>query len=175
MRTVVAATLAAGAFAATAACAAPSTTYAGAGERPSAPDGAFAARVVRVVDGDTFVARRDGRDLRVRLIGIDAPESVKPGAPVGCFGPEASRVLRRLLPAGSPVRAAYEPGGRRDRFGRDLWDVWLPDGRFVQAVLVERGAARARRYLPQQTYAALLARLGERAARRGAGLWGACG
>ena len=48
------------------------------------------------------------------------------------------------------MRAAYQDGGRRDRYGRDLWDVWLPDGRFVQAVLVRRRSRPTRcAYRPQ--------------------------
>jgi len=145
-----------------------------AGGLPRVPEGAFSATVERVVDGDTFVARRDGRPFRVRLIGVDAPESVKPDSPVECYGPEASRQLHRLLPDGARVRAAYEPGGERDRFGRQLWDVWLPDGRFLQGVLVVQGAAEARLYRPQHTYADLLARVEDRARAGGAGLWGSC-
>ncbi|MBI5087957.1 MAG: nuclease, partial [Actinobacteria bacterium] len=48
------------------------------------------ATIERVVDGDTVVADFDGRRETVRLIGIDTPETVKPDAPVECFGPEAS-------------------------------------------------------------------------------------
>jgi micrococcal nuclease len=145
------------------------------GDDPSPPPRAFAARVDRVVDGDTFIAVRRGARVRVRLIGVDAPESVAPGRPVECWGPESSALLRRLLRGGRNVRASYEPGGRRDRYGRDLWDVWLPDGRFVQAVLVRRGAAEAVAYRPQVRFARHLALLAEGARRRGAGLWAGCG
>jgi micrococcal nuclease len=138
------------------------------------PADAFRATVVRVVDGDTFLARRDGRELRVRLIGVDAPESVKPDSPVECYGRAASRVLHDLLPEGAVVRGAYEQGGETDQFGRQLWDVWLPDGRFLQAVLVRRGAVEARLYRPQHEYADLLARLEGRARAERRGLWGSC-
>ena len=63
------------------------------------PPAALSATVERVVDGDTFIARRGGRSLRVRLIGINAPESVKPGSPVECFGPESAQVLLDLAAA----------------------------------------------------------------------------
>jgi micrococcal nuclease len=95
---------------------------------PEPPGDAFGATVERVVDGDTFVAVRDGRRVRVRLIGVDAPESVKPDAPVECYGREASALLTRLLPGGGEVRAAYQTEQHRDPNGRDLWDVWLPTG-----------------------------------------------
>jgi micrococcal nuclease len=141
---------------------------------PSPPFESFDARVERVVDGDTLIATTGGRAVRVRLIGIDAPESVQPDAPVECYGRAASDVLERLLPAGTAVRAAHQDGGRRDRFGRDLWDVWLPDGTFVQAELVRVGAAEARAYPPHTEHADRLDRA-ERAARdAAAGLWGSC-
>ena len=109
------------------------------------PGRAFTARVERVVDGDTFIAVRRGERLRVRLIGVDAPESVKPGAPVECWGPESSRLLHRLLPVDSVVTGRHQDGGKHDIYGRDLWDVWLPDGRFLQAVLGAQGRCRCGR------------------------------
>lgn len=139
-----------------------------------APDRAFRATVDRVVDGDTFIALRRGERIRVRLIGVDSPESVRPGYPVECWGPESSKVLTLLLPAGTRISAAYQSGGRTDVYGRDLWDVWLPDGRFVQAVLVRRGAAEAVAYRPQVAHAAYLERVEASARARGAGLWGHC-
>ena len=141
---------------------------------PAVPPRAFAAVVERVVDGDTLIARRSGARLRVRLIGVDAPESVRPDSPVECWGREAAAVLARLLPPGTRVRAAYQPGGRRDRYDRELWDVWLPDGRLVQAVLVRRGAARATAYEPQVVHEDLLSTLEGRARASRRGLFGAC-
>lgn len=159
------------------ACAVTSPTYVSTGPvagDPRPPGRAFDARVDRVVDGDTFIAVRRGERLRVRLIGVDAPESVRPGYPVECWGPEASRALTRMLPVGSRVRAAYQDGGRRDIYDRELWDVWLPDGTFVQARLVRRGAAEAVAYAPQTDHADRLDDVERGARLRDAGLWGAC-
>src|SRR5437764_768828 len=137
--------------------AAPPVTDPGPVGSPQIPAAAFTASVVRVVDGDTFLARvGSGPDVRVRVIGIDTPETVKPDTPVRCYGPQASAFTKHLLPAGSQVRAAHEPGGDLDRYGRQLWDVWLPDGRFLESVLVAGGAARAYPFPPQTSYAALL-------------------
>jgi micrococcal nuclease len=141
---------------------------------PTPPLRAFTARVVRVVDGDTFIAAHSGREVRVRLIGVDTPETVKPDWPVECWGSQASRLTHRLLPVGTSVRASYESGGHLDQYGRDLWDVWLPDGRFLSAVLVRRGAAEAFAYRPQVAHAVYLARLESRARWTDAGLWGHC-
>lgn len=141
---------------------------------PPVPGDAFAATVIRVVDGDTVLAAVAGSStrVRVRLIGVDTPESVKPNTPVACYGPEAAALAHRLLTDRPRVRAAYEPGGLRDRFGRELWDVWLSDGRFLQAVLVAAGAARAYPYRPQVRYAEPLRRLAAAARAQRRGLWG---
>jgi micrococcal nuclease len=142
---------------------------------PPGPGHTFAARVVRVVDGDTFVARPAGarHDRRVRLIGVDTPETVKPHTPVRCYGRQASELTKHLLTPGLVVRAAYEAGGKHDRFGRDLWDVWLPDGRFLAGLLASSGAARAYPVPPQTEYAGGLADLAAQARAAGRGLWGA--
>ena len=139
---------------------------------PASP--VFRAQVVRVVDGDTFVARLDGRGppLRVRIIGADTPETVKPGVAVRCYGPQASAFTKHLLPAGSVIHAAHESGGDVDRFGRQLWDVWLPDGRFLESVLAAAGAARAYPYPPQVQHADVIARLAGQARAQHRGLWG---
>ena len=143
-------------------------------QSPPLPATSFVASVVRVVDGDTFLARVGGAGaaLRVRVIGVDTPETVKPDTPVRCYGPEASSFTKHLLRPGTQVRAAHEPGGDVDRYGRQLWDVWLPDGRFLESVLVASGAARAYPYPPQTEYAALLAGLATQAKTDHRGLWG---
>lgn len=142
---------------------------------PAVPGSAFDAVVVRVVDGDTFLARSgERRSVRVRLIGIDAPETVAPNRPVGCFGPQASALAHELLAPGTHVRAAYEAGGQTDRFGRDLWDVWLPDGRFLAGAMVDAGAAKAYRIRPQTQHADVLARREVAAREKRVGLFGAC-
>jgi micrococcal nuclease len=146
----------------------------GAVESPALPPDAFAARVVRVVDGDTLLASPAGGSgvVRVRVIGVDTPETVKPGTPVRCYGPQASAFTKHLLPAGSVVRAAHEPGGDVDRYGRQLWDVWLSDGRFLESVLAAAGAARAYPYPPQVEHADVIARLAAQARALRRGLWG---
>ena len=154
--------------------AAPAAVDPGAVESPAIPADAFAARIDRVVDGDTFLATMAGttQSVRVRVIGVDTPETVKPDTPVRCYGPQASAFTKRLLPQGAIVRAAHEPGGDTDKFGRQLWDVWLPDGRFLESVLAAAGAARAYPYPPQTEYADLIGRLAAQAGASRRGLWG---
>src|ERR1700742_2736407 len=56
------------------------------------------ATVLRVVDGDTIDIRDDVRGrLRVRLLGIDTPETKKPGYTVGCWGPEATEFAKSTM------------------------------------------------------------------------------
>jgi len=129
------------------------------------------ATVTRVVDGDTIEARIDGEVEDVRLIGIDTPESVQPGAPIECFGPQASDFTQRLL-EGRTVRLVFGVE-RRDHYGRLLAYVHLGD-RFVNALIVRRGLARTLTIPPNDRHAELLSRLETEAARAGRGLWGAC-
>jgi micrococcal nuclease len=94
------------------------------GARPKGPV-SRGWRVYDVVDGDTVKVVRAGRELTVRVIGIDTPETVDPFRPVGCFGPEASAFAQRQLAARS-VWLEYDPSqGRLDRYGRTLAYVWL--------------------------------------------------
>ncbi len=128
------------------------------------------ARVVRVVDGDTVILSGLGSS---RIVGVDTPETVKPDTPVQCFGPRASAFSKHMLGAAGHVRyrVALEPV---DAYGRSLVYLWLPDGRFFNALLLRRGLARPLPFPPNTRYAPLFARLAERAARRGRGLWGRC-
>ena len=93
------------------------STSAGSGRPAGRSDPGPNATVVRVVDGDTILAEIGGSRERVRLIGVDTPETVKPNAPVDCFGKEASNRTKQLLPEGTPVRLVLD-AEERDRYGR---------------------------------------------------------
>ncbi|HEX2373036.1 MAG TPA: thermonuclease family protein [Actinomycetota bacterium] len=136
---------------------------------PDAPKDAVTARVQRVSDGDTFVATVKGRRERVRVIGVDTPESVDPNRPDERFGQEASDFAKHHLD-GETVRLAgdAEP---RDRYGRMLAYVWLEDGTFWNALLVAEGYAQQLTIPPNVTYAGLFRRLVAEARRNDRGLW----
>src|SRR5919197_825984 len=120
--------------------------------------GSDEARVTRVVDGDTVKVLIGGREDTVRYIGMDTPETHKPGTPVQCFGRAASADNARLV-AGRRVRLRFDVE-RRDRYGRLLAYVYrLPDGLFVNAELVRAGYARQLTIPPNVAHAALFARL----------------
>src|SRR5262245_60091701 len=132
-----------------------------------------AARVVRVVDGDTIVVRAGGHDERVRYIGVDTPESVKPGTPVQCFAKAASAENRRLV-EGREVRLVPDVEAR-DRYGRMLAYVYrASDGLFVNAELARRGYAKPLTIPPNVAHAAELRRAAAAARRDGRGLWSRC-
>jgi micrococcal nuclease len=94
--------------------------------------------VVRVVDGDTLLL--DGNE-RVRLIGVDTPESVDPRRPVEHFGKEASAFLRRMA-EGKRVRLAFDQE-RKDRYGRTLAYVHLEDGSLLNGEIIRQGYGHA--------------------------------
>ncbi|HET8566074.1 MAG TPA: thermonuclease family protein [Solirubrobacterales bacterium] len=135
------------------------------------PPRSATAYVLRAVDGDTIEVRLDGRREDVRYIGIDTPETVKPGTPVQCFGPQAHRFNSRLV-SHRRVRLVFGEE-RRDVYGRLLAYVYLR-GRFVNAELARRGLARTLTIPPNNRFAGRFTRLQNEAARAGRGLWGAC-
>ena len=132
------------------------------------------ARVVRVVDGDTIRVVQDGREEPIRYIGVDTPETVKPGEPVQCFGQQASTFNKRLV-EGRRVRLRIGRE-RRDRYGRLLAYVYVVDEgkRFVNAELLRRGYARTLAIPPNTDRAGRFAVLERRARKSGLGLWTAC-
>jgi micrococcal nuclease len=136
------------------------------------------ATVTQVVDGDTIDVRIGGRDERVRLIGIDTPETKKPNTPIECFGPEASAFTASILPAGTEVRLERDVVGRDD-YGRLLGYVHLADASgptdtFVNREIVARGYAVPLTIEPNTTYAGEFAAAAHRAEADGLGLWAAC-
>ena len=135
------------------------------------PSRSAIAYVLRAVDGDTIEARIDGHDEDVRYIGIDTPETVKPGTPVQCFGPQAHRFNARLV-THKRVRLVFGVE-RRDVYGRLLAYVYLGN-RFVNAELARRGLARTLTIPPNDRFARRFQRLQDAAARSGRGLWGGC-
>jgi micrococcal nuclease len=135
------------------------------------PPRSATAYVLRAVDGDTIEVLVDGQREDVRYIGVDTPETVKPGTPVQCFGPQAHRFNARLV-THKRVRLVFGVE-RRDVYGRLLAYVYLGD-RLVNAEIARRGLARTLTIPPNDRYAGRFERLQIAAARAGRGLWGAC-
>ncbi|HEX7276190.1 MAG TPA: thermonuclease family protein [Acidimicrobiales bacterium] len=128
--------------------------------------------VDRVIDGDTLVV---AGGHRIRLIGVDTPETKDPRQPVECFGQEASAFLADLLPRGTGVRLVGDVEAR-DVYDRTLAYAYrLPDGLFVNADLVRQGYARTLTIPPNVAHADDLLVLAQQAREAGRGLWSACG
>ncbi len=96
--------------------------------------------VTHIVDGDTIdVQSLAGKAERIRLIGIDTPETVDPRKKVQCYGPEASAHMKTLL-AGKTVTLAAKPDEDHDTYGRLLRYVFL-DGRDIGKEMIQEGYA----------------------------------
>ena len=109
-----------------------------AGTAPTEPG--IVASVTRVVDGDTLKARIAGRTDTVRVIGLDTPESIKPGTPVECYALRAAAEADRLLPVGTAIRLEADPTqASRDQYGRLLAHVWLADGTLYAERMIRGG------------------------------------
>lgn len=148
---------------------------------PIEPPGFERARVVRVVDGDTVEVvvvgstdgpgagrTRPGGTYRVRLLGIDTPESVRPDFPVECFGREASAATSALL-SDRAVRLVKDVEDT-DGYGRLLRYVYVGD-EMANARLVVNGYAAAFTYPPNVRHADLFVRLQAEARDGSRGLW----
>jgi micrococcal nuclease len=134
---------------------------------PTAP-----ATVVRVVDGDTVDVRfDDGATERLRLIGIDTPEVVDPRKPVECFGREASQYAHGLLDGQRVSIEKDASQGDRDRYGRLLAYIWLPERRNVGSVMIGDGYADEYTYRTPYVYQDEFKALQRDAMNNQLGLW----
>ena len=130
------------------------------------------ATVFRVIDGDTIEVSVGGRIQKVRLIGVDTPETVHPNTPVEAFGKEASEFTKRLV-AGKPIVLRDELSGQdRDKYGRLLRYVYLEDGTFVNAEFIKQGYGHAYTRFPFK-FLEEFRQLERQAREAGRGLWGA--
>lgn len=133
--------------------------------------------VTKISDGDTFWCQVSGAPpVKVRMIGMDTPETHKPGTPVQCYGPESERYTRAQL-TGQTVRLEGDKRDK-DRYGRLLRYVWLGNpsdpADSLNADLVRQGFARADPVKPDVKYQVLFASLEAEARAQGIGRWSAC-
>ncbi len=134
-------------------------------------------QVTGVVDGDTLTVDDAGSAVTVRLLGIDTPETVDPGQPEQCFGPEATTRAEGLL-SGQRVWLETDPSqDPTDRYGRRLAYVWLPGDELVNLTLLEEGYAREYTYDGPYRYQAMFRDAQTTASHARNGLWSAqtCG
>lgn len=127
--------------------------------------------VTKVVDGDTFwIDDGSQKGLKVRLIGVDAPETRRSARKdVGFYGEESKKYLTQLL-SDSEVRLEYDVD-RKDRYGRTLAYAYLPDGTFVNAALIKQGYATVLTIPPNVQHAETFVKYQRQARKKGRGLW----
>lgn len=133
----------------------------------------------RIVDGDTLIVEVDlpggdlppGSDHRIRLLEIDAPESVRPNTPIQCGGLAAAAFARAELPVGSRVFLLADREDT-DEFGRNLRYAWNFEGEFFNEKMVAEGHARAVLYQPNDRYIDRIRRAEGEAKQAGRGIWG---
>jgi len=136
---------------------------------------AGAAKVVKIVDGDTIRVRIGGRVERVRFIGVDTPETHGPGGLRECFGKEATVRTASLLPVGTQVDLVRDVDAR-DRYQRLLAYVYRKrDGLFVNLELAKDGFAVALTIPPNIAHVDEFVRAAGVARDRNIGLWATCG
>lgn len=129
---------------------------------------------MHVVDGDTIIVTLQGMEQHVRLIGINTPETVKPNWPVECYGPEASKLTKSLLPPGTVVRLV------RDVEARDAYDRLLAyvyrrdDDLFINLELARQGDADEMSIRPNTAHQADFRAAVAEARDANRGLWRAC-
>jgi micrococcal nuclease len=148
-------------------------------ERPSTPTTVVGVQqpgyyhVTHIADGDTIEVDMNGKAEKVRMIGVDTPESVKPNSPVQCYGHEASDFTKKNLTNAS-VRLEADPiGDNRDRYDRLLRYVYTQDGTLWNQKLIDDGygfAYLSFQFSKQADFAAAQAK----ATDAKLGLWSAC-
>lgn len=134
--------------------------------------------VVRVVDGDTIVVAIGGTEEKVRIIGIDTPETKKPGTEIQPFGPEATEYLTEMV-KNNQVRLEFDPSqGERDKYGRMLAHVWTTDNsndnnpiQLVGYAQLKNGLAKEYTFRTAYRYQDLYRDTEQRAKDQSIGLW----
>lgn len=125
------------------------------------------------IDGDTIAVNMNDNIETIRMIGVDTPETHKPNTPVQCYGPQAAAYTKDLI-GDSRVRLQADPlDTNRDRYGRLLRYVYLPDGRLVENELIKNGYGFAYTAFPFEKKVDFSAAM-QAAQSAKAGLWAAC-
>lgn len=139
---------------------------------PQMPTGLAEAIVLAIVDGDTIDVRLShGQVVRLRLIGIDAPETLQPGTPVQCYALEAAAKARDLLEGQAVLLEADPSQGEWDEYGRLLRYVWFPDGRLYNLEMIAQGYAHEYTFEKPYKYQAEFLSVETRARTEGLGFW----
>ncbi len=127
--------------------------------------------VIRVVDGDTLVIKKDGAEIKVRLIGLNTPEIVDPRRIVECFGKEASARAKEIL-TGQMVKIETDPTQSvYDKYARLLAYVYLADGTNFNEQMIREGYGHEYTYNTPYLYQKEFKQAEEYARTHELGLW----
>ena len=130
-------------------------------------------KVIRVVDGDTIVV---SPNEKVRLLGVDTPETKHPRKAVECFGQDAKEFTRRAVEGKTITLVLDKVNTKRrhkDRYGRTLAYAYLADGTMLNAELIRQGYAHAYTRFPFR-YLVEFRELERTARSQSIGLWASC-
>ncbi len=157
----------------------------GCGEKGSAGQDGEYATVERITDGDTFSVIFNGRKEKIRLIGIDTPESRRNNRSekqgneenldqetIIAMGKEAKKFISSLIKKGDRVKLEFD-AQERDRYGRFLCYVYLEDGRMLNEVIISEGYAYPLTIAPNVKYEEKFREAFTHARENSKGLWGA--
>jgi micrococcal nuclease len=129
------------------------------------------ARVVRIIDGDTAVVQFGQVEETIRILGLDTPETVAPGKPVQCFGPEASQQAAALLQNQIITITRDQTQADRDRYGRLVRSLILEDGTDFALAMIAGGYGTEYTYSKRYAKQAQYREAENSAAEQGLGLW----
>lgn len=133
--------------------------------------------VQRVVDGDTYVVNLDGNDVKVRLIGVDTPESVasqeyldRTGKENTEEGKDISAYMKEMLPVGTILYLEFDVN-MYDKYDRVLAYAYMEDGTMIQEHLLNKGFAKVMTIEPNVAHSERFVELEQKAMEEGVGLW----
>ena len=134
-----------------------------------------AVTVEKIIDGDTIAIRSGEQSVLVRFLGINTPEKENKYRHEECFGPEASRETEKLLDHKKVYLLPDSAAPNKGKYGRLLRYVFLPDGTFINALLIKEGYAFAYIYDNENLeFARYFEELEKEAKNSKLGLWGKC-
>lgn len=129
-----------------------------------------AYKVVEVIDGDTFYVEMNGKKEKIRLIGVDTPESVHKDKSKNCEEGKIASAFTKGLLKDKEVYLDFDVSPT-DKYGRYLAYVYMEDGQMLQDILLENGMAKVMTIQPNTKYANHFLEVQKTAQEKNAGFW----
>lgn len=129
------------------------------------------SKFIRAVDGDTLIAKVNGKEEYIRLLLVDTPETKHPDIEIQPFGPEAHHLIKATFSPSEPIQIEYGTN-KRDKYERLLAYVYTKEGKMYNKILLEKGLARiAYVYPPNDKYVKEFRRIENKAMEQSIGIW----